>query len=567
MNEKTILFQYNVDMDGNPVSVKLKDESQVSALKYNIQLEQLPDEQYGVVVLDASGKSMKEVYNYDDLENKPNAYYVNYTTGVVHFNSSQSAERKIINYYGTGVELISAKRVFDGYYNASGEWIYKTLQEIIDAGREAIEAMTTIGNASIILQNLSDKIAEGNIVVEELTNLKQEITQAINVTGNEVVIINAGNWVYNPTNNMYEHTINHTMNSKDLIIDCYNLATGDFVLCGGKIVNNNSVLIKSETNIDLKVVLNARYYKATLTISDDIAREVVDARKTYGTVGERLDNFDSQLDTNTSVTNYSIYSTNKENRKTIILGHRGLMSYYPENTLMAFKNCVLSGFSDGFELDIRESSDKVLYCMHDTTVDRTTNGSGAIKELTSSYINTLDASCKFDFHFPNVGVPTFERVVKESSRYKPIIMCHIFPNEYNTIEDATDYIKRVIDIIKKYDMESYCYLTIQSNSKTYYPIVRNFSKKIRLNISTNSGFNQEDGYYSLRDYYKEIKDTNIILSTIYDFWVNNPRCIEELHSYNIGVGCDNPKTYPRLQDLLYRGFDVICTDNMSKELI
>ena len=156
MNEKTILFQYNVDMDGNPVSVKLKDESQVSTLKHNIQLEQLPDEQYGVVVLDASGKSMKEVYNYDDLENKPNAYYVNYTTGIVHFNSSQSAERKIINYYGTGVELISAKRVFDGYYNASGEWIYKTLQEIIDAGREAIEAMTTIGNASIILQNLSD---------------------------------------------------------------------------------------------------------------------------------------------------------------------------------------------------------------------------------------------------------------------------------------------------------------------------------------------------------------------------------------------------------------------------
>ena len=284
MSERTIVFKYNVDPSGTPISVKIKEIAQVSPLKHMIQLEQLPDELYGVTLLNKDNSMMKQVYKYEEVDKNPNSYYVNYTNGLIYFNSTQGAEKKVINYYGTGMELISAKRIFDEYYKADGTLVQQTLQEVIDDGRKAIELLGQVGGASDVIQILLEKIEEGSVLVEELTELKQEIAQAINVTGNEVVIINAGDWVYNPTNKMYEHTINHTMNSKDLIIDCYNLATGDFVLCGGKIVNNNSVLIKSETNIDLKVVLYPRYYKATLTINDEIAREVVDARKTYGTV-------------------------------------------------------------------------------------------------------------------------------------------------------------------------------------------------------------------------------------------------------------------------------------------
>ena len=170
-------------------------------------------------------------------------------------------------------------------------------KKIIDIVQEVIQAR---GSENSLGDRLNGITQNG---------ITQEVVQA---TGNEVVNISEGDWVYNSTNKMYEYTINHTMNSKDLIIDCYNLATGDFVLCGGKIVNNDSVLIKSETNIDLKVVLNARYYKATLTISDDIAREVVEARKTYGTVGERLDNFDSQLDNFDSQLEQNITDINKK---------------------------------------------------------------------------------------------------------------------------------------------------------------------------------------------------------------------------------------------------------------
>ena len=174
MKEKTIIFQYNVDSDGNPTSTNIEEIAQVSPLKYTIQLEQIPDEQYGVILLNEDNSEMVQVFNYDEVETIENSYYVNYTNGIVYFNSVQGSEKKVINYYGTGVELISCKRVFDGYYDANGKWVTKILQDIIDAGREAIEAMKTIGDVMIILKMLEDKIAEGDAILQELLDAIDE---------------------------------------------------------------------------------------------------------------------------------------------------------------------------------------------------------------------------------------------------------------------------------------------------------------------------------------------------------------------------------------------------------
>lgn len=174
MKEKTIIFQYNVDSDGNPTSTNIEEIAQVSPLKYTIQLEQIPDEQFGVTLLNKDNTEMVQVFNYDDVEMVENSYYVNYTNGIVYFNSVQGSEKKVINYYGTGVELISCKRVFDGYYDANGKWVTKILQDIIDAGREAIEAMKTIGDVMIILKMLEDKIAEGDAILQELLDAIDE---------------------------------------------------------------------------------------------------------------------------------------------------------------------------------------------------------------------------------------------------------------------------------------------------------------------------------------------------------------------------------------------------------
>jgi glycerophosphoryl diester phosphodiesterase len=74
----------------------------------------------------------------------------------------------------------------------------------------------------------------------------------------------------------------------------------------------------------------------------------------------------------------------------IITGHRGAMGSEPENTLRSFRRAVRDG-CDEIELDLRVTADDRLVVLHDATVDRTTNGSGAVAELTLDELRALDA--------------------------------------------------------------------------------------------------------------------------------------------------------------------------------
>ncbi|GAA1555174.1 glycerophosphodiester phosphodiesterase family protein [Kribbella sancticallisti] len=74
----------------------------------------------------------------------------------------------------------------------------------------------------------------------------------------------------------------------------------------------------------------------------------------------------------------------------IITGHRGAVGYEPENTLRSFRRAVEDG-CDEIELDLRVTADDRLVVLHDETVDRTTNGSGAVADLTFDELRSLDA--------------------------------------------------------------------------------------------------------------------------------------------------------------------------------
>jgi len=75
----------------------------------------------------------------------------------------------------------------------------------------------------------------------------------------------------------------------------------------------------------------------------------------------------------------------------IVLAHRGASGYAPENTLEAFKLAMDMG-ADGFELDVHLSKDGELVVIHDETVDRTTDGTGFVGEMTLAELKALDAS-------------------------------------------------------------------------------------------------------------------------------------------------------------------------------
>lgn len=74
----------------------------------------------------------------------------------------------------------------------------------------------------------------------------------------------------------------------------------------------------------------------------------------------------------------------------LIWGHRGAAAEYPENTLAGFRHAIDLGI-EGIELDVHLSKDGVPVVIHDETVDRTTNGSGAVADLTVEELRKLDA--------------------------------------------------------------------------------------------------------------------------------------------------------------------------------
>lgn len=93
-----------------------------------------------------------------------------------------------------------------------------------------------------------------------------------------------------------------------------------------------------------------------------------------------------------------------------VCAHRGDKQYYPENTIPAFESAVRKG-AQMIELDVKLTKDGKMVIMHDPTVNRTTNGTGAVAELTFDEIRSLDAGVKFDPKFAGTKVPTLEEAL------------------------------------------------------------------------------------------------------------------------------------------------------------
>ncbi|MFE7891759.1 glycerophosphodiester phosphodiesterase [Streptomyces sp. NPDC057412] len=87
----------------------------------------------------------------------------------------------------------------------------------------------------------------------------------------------------------------------------------------------------------------------------------------------------------------------------LTIGHRGVMGLEPENTLRSFVAAQQAGL-DVIELDLHLSKDGALVVMHDTDVDRTTDGTGAIADKTLAELRTLDAG-------RGERVPVFDEVL------------------------------------------------------------------------------------------------------------------------------------------------------------
>ena len=89
-----------------------------------------------------------------------------------------------------------------------------------------------------------------------------------------------------------------------------------------------------------------------------------------------------------------------------ICAHRGANETHPENTIAAFKEAVRLG-AQMIEFDVRMTKDHKLVVIHDASVDRTTNGTGSVQDLTWATIKTLDAGVWKAKKFKGERIPLF----------------------------------------------------------------------------------------------------------------------------------------------------------------
>ncbi len=130
-----------------------------------------------------------------------------------------------------------------------------------------------------------------------------------------------------------------------------------------------------------------------------------------------------------------------------IFAHRGACAYAPENTLAAFHLAIQQG-ADAIELDAKLSADGYVVIIHDQTVDRTTNGSGKVGDLSLADLKALDAGSAYDEAFRGEEIPTLEEVLAEMGQK---IFLNIELTNYASLTDALP--EQVAALIKKYGLD------------------------------------------------------------------------------------------------------------------
>jgi glycerophosphoryl diester phosphodiesterase len=95
----------------------------------------------------------------------------------------------------------------------------------------------------------------------------------------------------------------------------------------------------------------------------------------------------------------------------VILAHRGCRAQAPENSMPAFELALAQG-ADVLETDLQISKDGELLCIHDATVDRTTNGSGPVKQMTLAEVKQLRVLGNNSSAYPQARVPTLAELLE-----------------------------------------------------------------------------------------------------------------------------------------------------------
>ncbi len=226
----------------------------------------------------------------------------------------------------------------------------------------------------------------------------------------------------------------------------------------------------------------------------------------------------------------------------LIIAHRGFSAIAPENTLSAFKSAIRSK-ADMIELDVQTTRDGTPVVIHDTKVDRTTNGTGKVKNFYLWTLRELDAGSWFDLKYKGEKIPTLEEALKFIGGKIPV-----------NIEIKSSSIKiteKVIATIYELDMEEKVLIS------SFDPRVLRKIKKLKIQIPT--GF-----LYHYPVYFNPIKTLENLgaIVFIHNFKFTTPKLVKKIHEAGFKIFVYTVNKPADIKKMIEIGVDGIITDDI-----
>jgi glycerophosphoryl diester phosphodiesterase len=238
--------------------------------------------------------------------------------------------------------------------------------------------------------------------------------------------------------------------------------------------------------------------------------------------------------------------------------HRGASARAPENTLEAFQLAVGAG-AGGLELDVHMTRDKEIVVIHDATVDRTTDGFGAVAEMELDELRVLDASCGFSpdggrthpYRGRGLRIPTLAEVYER------------FPAAFVNIDIKESQLgveETVLRVIRDAGAEERS--LVVSND---HAVVRRFRRVSGGEISTGASRLETGAFYLLSRLRLErlCRPAYVALQVPVEhegITLVTPRFLDAAHSREVRVDAWTINDAGEMRRLLDLGVDVIMTD-------